>query len=509
MISIAPRGKMLKSLALFSVLGATVNFQEGYANSYPNTAYLSFQQLFNDSYIHRGVKNGLSETLFTWLWSLALYIWFIGYLLGTFLTPLLTERYGRKISLLVANLIAVCGSSIGFVSAVCKIPELFFVSRLVASTSSGLSFGSLILFLQETTSTEYRGLMSFFSETTFILCNVLGIAFGMNAIFGDNLPVLTGIAVIPAIIATLLCIPLKETPKFLLLNRNDRSGALKSLEFYQGNKEDNDEILDEMLLEAPTNKKKEPVWRSVYTVLVTPHLRHAFFIGCAALQVIVGIWAIVYLSTDLLSTLFTEDEAQMASLIFIIANFCAGLCGMAIVERFGRRPLVLWLGSLNTLSLALYVLFDQLAAVHHQFRWGTIAAMVLNGVTYGLGLGPIAFFITSELVSQQYRSVVQSMVFAVNTAASFAFSFATLPAFDMFKSWSFIPLFIVPSCISLLFLYFKMPETKGREVHDIVDELWRKTSTNPVDFEAETMTISTSSSSLDMNHNKKSNFTNI
>ncbi|PIO67222.1 hypothetical protein TELCIR_11038 [Teladorsagia circumcincta] len=44
------------------------------------------------------------------------------------------------------------------------------------------------------------------------------------------------------------------------------------------------------------------------------------------------------------------------------------------------------------------------------------------------------------------------------------------------QSWAFIPLFIIPSTFSLIYLYFNMPETVGREVHEIVEELMSRTN---------------------------------
>ncbi|ETN76379.1 hypothetical protein NECAME_11733, partial [Necator americanus] len=135
-------------LIVFGLLGAVVNFPEGYSNSYPNTSYKSFQQLINDSYINRGVEGGISENLYIWIWSAVLNVWFLGYLLGTFVTPYFTEQYGRKRTLLGSSVIALIGSVLSFLSVTLSVPELFFVSRVVSSMSSGISFGTLILFLQ-------------------------------------------------------------------------------------------------------------------------------------------------------------------------------------------------------------------------------------------------------------------------------------------------------------------------------------------------------------------------
>ena len=93
---LAPRGNPLSIIVLFATLACLVNFQEAYSNSYPNTAYFSFRNYINESYIARGVPDGLPEWIFTWVWSLVLNIWFIGYLFGVFFTPYMTDIYGRK-----------------------------------------------------------------------------------------------------------------------------------------------------------------------------------------------------------------------------------------------------------------------------------------------------------------------------------------------------------------------------------------------------------------------------
>ncbi|VDM59571.1 unnamed protein product [Angiostrongylus costaricensis] len=470
-------------LLTFGLLSAVVNFPEGYSNSYPNTSYKSFQRMINGSYIARGnevrhlvaiifpthnlmsnkysqFQKGISQEDYIWIWSAILNVWFLGYFFGTFLTPCLLENMGRKRTLLCSNVIALLGSMLSFLSVTISVPELFFVSRIVASISSGLSFGSLILFLQETSPTEYRGMTSFLSENTFTATTVMGIGFGMDTIFGKNLPVLTGISTIPAIISIIIVIPLRETPKYLLINRKNRKAAKESLKFYRGNTIDADAILDEMLLEIDDKVCSEgSILRSAMRVLRESHLRTPFFIGCLSLQIVAGIWPIIYLSTDIFSKHFTEQASQSASLLFITASFVAGMCGMFIIERFGRRTLMLWLGFFNIVSLMLFVVFEQLSSLFEPLKWGCIVAMTLFGITYGIGLGPIAFFITSELVAQQHRSLVQSMVFA---------------------SWAFIPLFIVPSSLSMTYLFLNMPETAGREVHEIVQELLARTNKKQV-----------------------------
>jgi MFS family permease len=93
---------------------------------------------------------------------------------------------------------------------------------------------------------------------------------------------------------------------------------------------------------------------------------------------------------------------------------------------------------------------------------------------FSIGVGPISYFITSEITSQQHRALIQSMVFAVNTLSGFVLGLVTLPAYNWIGVWSFLPLYIIPSILCIIYLYYNLPETKGREIADILREMKRK-----------------------------------
>ncbi|CAK5024577.1 unnamed protein product [Meloidogyne enterolobii] len=256
--------------------------------------------------------------------------------------------------------------------------------------------------------------------------------------------------------------------------KNKFSGNLLNL---LGKQPDNHQIaINEILKEADTcgHKRKEggghhniSLIKALIQILKQPHLRKAFIIGTLSLQIIVGIWPIIYISTDLLEAHFDANASQYSSFAFICANFVASVIGTCSVEKFGRRPMLIWCGIANTLCLCSYILFDRMTSqrsiffVNPQFKYGCVFSLIAYGITYGAALGPIAFFITSELVPQRFRSLVQSIVFMTNTIINFVFSFITLPLYEIIDVWSFIPLFIIPSTISICYLIKELPETKG------------------------------------------------
>ncbi|KAI6196516.1 hypothetical protein M3Y94_01118700 [Aphelenchoides besseyi] len=474
----APSGKRWRFLALFGVVATFTNFLEGYSSSYPNTAADSFQSFINGSYVRRNAAAGLTEWQFTFFYSGFLNIWFLAYLIGTLMTTFFTEHFGRKNSLLVANGCSLIGASISTSAIVFDTPELLFLGRIVAATSSGVSFGALILFLQETAPTNLRGQCSFLSEVSFLGTNVVGMAFGMNVLLGRDLFLLLAVAVIPVLLGVLIMIPLQETPKHLLIKLKDRKAAAVSVRYYQGDEVDVDAILNEMLKESMQKADLMNSWQATAEVFRRPSLRKAVLVGILSLQLCLSVWPIDYISTELLVAHFSLDVAQAGSLVFVSVNFIASLAGMIFVENLGRRPLLIYAGMANTLCLMLYIAFDRLAFyAHPQFRYGCVVTLLAYAISYGSALGPIAFFISSELVPQQFRALVQSMVFACNTILTFFFSFLTLPMYRWIGIWSFIPLFIVPNCFSLVYLFLEMPETRNREIHEIVEELSSRRST--------------------------------
>ena len=91
--------------------------------------------------------------------------------------------------------------------------------------------------------------------------------------------------------------------------------------------------------------------------------------------------------------------------------------------------------------------------------------------SFSFGLGPLPWFITAEMAPQRHRSLVQSVALTTRSIVAFFTGIVTLPLYDAMDSLSFIPLFIIPSILYVIFLYKKMPETKGQEVHVTVAKL--------------------------------------
>ena len=116
---------------------------------------------------------------------------------------------------------------------------------------------------------------------------------------------------------------------------------------------------------------------------------------------------------------------------------------------------------------------------------------------FRLILGPISWFVAPEMVSQRHKATIFSICFAINNIFISLTDFAAIPLFRVSSSlqrlfnlvfqliggFSFITLFVIPSIICMVLIYLYLPETLGRETHQIVASMLRKRNKRSLDLE--------------------------
>ncbi|KAE9552574.1 hypothetical protein FO519_004231 [Halicephalobus sp. NKZ332] len=445
-------------------------FQMGYSNCYPNTAIDGFKSYLNNSLADRGQP--MTDNIYTWLWSAILNIWFVGFAIGTWVAVPIADSLGRKKGLLVGNSITLISIAFMTISIIFEVFELLIVGRFLSAFASGISMSALILFLQEISPTHIRGSMSFFAELSFVVTNAVGGIAGMGFVLGDRLGLLVGLAIIPAVFSIVILLPLHETPKFLLLKHGNEVGTKDSLRFYMNyGEEESNEYMEKIV------EEKNEASGNYRTLWKVTHLRRGLLLGLISMQITTSIWPVIYFSTEFLRRANVEYElAETFSSIMLIISTISTIVGMIVMEKFSRRKLFILVSSVNTSALVLFVICAQLQPLMDVVKYGCVVAIFFHGVTYSFATGPIAWFITAELVPMDFRALSQSIALSFNQFAALILTFITLPLYNLIESWALVPLFIIPMIFCLIYLYFNLPETKHRDIGEVIADLKKRKS---------------------------------
>uniref|UniRef100_A0A914Q584 Major facilitator superfamily (MFS) profile domain-containing protein n=1 Tax=Panagrolaimus davidi TaxID=227884 RepID=A0A914Q584_9BILA len=293
----------------------------------------------------------------------------------------MNEKFGRKITFILLNILSLGASILRFLAIIFYSPEMLFIGRILASFSTSITFQCLILCLQECSPTKLRGAMSFTSEISYSFMSLIGTFLGMDFIFGSDLRILLGFAIIPSTFAILVLIPMPETPKFLYISKGNISAAEKSILFYHGKSIDPKPILQELQIESEQDSDAS---KSMKEVLKTPHLRKALFLSVLATQN-----SVAQMSLQISSTMFLKDVnvssslAEWTSTIMSLAYFIGTILGFMVIEKIGRRTMFLSFASVNAICLFLYVIFAALQPKIDFLKYGCLITFIIYDLAYG------------------------------------------------------------------------------------------------------------------------------
>lgn len=195
-------------------------------------------------------------------------------------------------------------------------------------------------------------------------------------------------------------------------------------------------------------------------------------------QQFVGINVIFYYSTTLWQSVgFGESEALLITVITSVTNIVVTIVAILLVDRVGRRIMLL-VGSVGmTLTLGLMALafsfgtLDAQGVVTLPDPWATVALICANGfvVFFGATWGPLVWVLLGEMFPNSIRAGALAVAAAAQWVANFFIS-TTFPAFSAIGlpfAYGFYAFFAL---LSFFFVYFKVAETKGKELEDMRED---------------------------------------
>ncbi|KAM4613174.1 solute carrier family 2, facilitated glucose transporter member 1 [Polymixia lowei] len=459
-------GKRVTPQLMLAVGAAVIgSLQFGYNTGVINAPQKIIEAFLNETWYER-YQDPIQQSTLTTLWSISVAIFSVGGIFGSFSVGLFVNRFGRRNSMLMANVLAFLSAALMGFSKMSSSWEMLIIGRFVVGLYSGLSTGFVPMYVGEVAPTALRGALGTLHQLGIVIGILMAQVFGLGSIMGNASlwPFLLGFTFIPALLQCILLPFCPESPRFLLINRNEESKAKNVLKKLRGNT-DVSADMQEMKEESRQMMREKKV--TIIELFRSPLYRQPILIAIILQlsQQLSGINAVFYYSTHIFEKAGVEQPVY-ATIGAGVVNTAFTVVSLFVVERAGRRSLHL-LGLLGMAGSA--ILMTIAVALLEKLKWMSyvsIVAIFSFVAFFEIGPGPIPWFIVAELFSQGPRPSAFAVAGFFNWTANFIVGMCFQYVQDACGPYVFV-IFTVLLLIFFVFTYFKVPETRGRTFDEI------------------------------------------
>lgn len=457
--------KKLQRRAIGLAVSAAVGgFLFGFDSSVINGAVSAIQGRFE-----------LSETLIGFAVASAL----LGCALGAYLAGRIADRIGRRWTMIIgAGFFFISAFGSGYAFSVWDLT----IWRVIGGLGIGIASVVAPAYIAEISPKLLRGRLASLQQLaitlgifTALLSDAVfaGAAGSASAEFWFGLEAwrwMLLVCAIPAVIYGVLAYRLPESPRFLVeKGRKDEAQAILASVWKQ-------EDIDRASRDLERQIEEDRVAKRTGTLRGNKlGLQGIVWIGIilSVFQQFVGINVIFYYSTTLWQAVgFDESQSLLTSVITAVTNVAVTFIAIALVDRIGRRPILLSGSLAMAVSLAVMAIcFSQSSTVDGEVAlpqpFGVIAIIAANVFVIGFGAswGPLVWVLLGEIFPNRIRAKALGVAAMAQWIANFAItvSFPALSAFSLPFTYGMYAAF---AALSFVFVLMKIPETNGMSLEE-------------------------------------------
>lgn len=446
---------------------------------------------FDSSVINGAVQSIESEyTKVPTLTGFVVAIALIGCALGAIAAGTLSDRFGR-LKVMMVGAVLFLASSIG--SALTFSVLDLTIWRVVGGLGIGIASVVAPAYIAEVAPRQIRGSLASLQQLAItlgifaaLLSNALLVAvaggtaenqlwWGLEAWRWMFL-----IGVVPAAVYGLLAFTMPESPRFLLARgRADEARAIFARLVPPA---DLEKTLNELTNAIETDRKNKGASLSGKALGLQPIVWIGIILS--VFQQFVGINVIFYYSTSLWRAVgFDEGNSLLIGVITSVTNVLVTLIAIWLVDRVGRKPLLLVGSALMAVSLGAMALAFSFATGSGQNvslpgAWGPVALVAANLFVVGFGAswGPLVWVLLGEIFPSRIRGKALGVAAGAQWLANFLVSWT----FPQLAEWSLTityGAYAFFAALSFVFVLWKIPETKGMELEQTETLFVRKAKT--------------------------------
>ena len=383
----------------------------------------------------------------------------------------LSDRLGRR-NLIITAAVTFTIGAIG--AALAPNVGVLVLFRVVLGLAVGAAALIVPLYLSEIAPTEIRGAISSLNQLM-IVTGIL-VAYVVNALLADAgaWRWMLGLAFLPSVVLLVGMYFMPETPRWLVSRGRDDDAR----DVLRRNR-DEEAVEQEIRDIKEVEREEEGGLQELRASWVRPALIVA--IGLAVFQQIIGINTIIYYApTTLTNVGYGNAAAIYANLVIGALNVLMTLVAIRLIDRVGRKPLLLaglvgMVASLTVLGLST-MLLSQPSSPTDAVAIITLACLAGFIVSFAATWGPTVWVMLPEVLPLRIRGTAMGVAIFLHWIANFAVAqtFPQLSA-SVGPGLTFLG-YAVIGVLAFIFVQALVTETKGRSLEQIESDLRERAS---------------------------------
>jgi MFS transporter, SP family, galactose:H+ symporter len=385
----------------------------------------------------------------------------IGQIAGSIGAGALANAIGRQKSMV---LVAATYAAFALLSAAALSMPMLVVARLLLGVTIGISVVVVPVFVAESASAQVRGSLL----VAYQVATVIGIIIGYLAAYllagSHSWRLMLGLAAVPAALIALVLLRMPDTARWYVL-KGRMHDARRTLQ-RAGPSADVDADLAEIT--RALDEQGGGVFREM---LRRPYLRATAFVVTLGFFVqITGINAIVYYSPRLFEAMGFKGHFALLVLpaLVQVAALIAVVVSLALVDRLGRRPILLsgigMMIAANVLLIGVFIAGSDFGGA--LTAWG-FAGVLLFTIGFTFGFGALVWVYAGESFPARLRSMGSSAMLTSDEVANAIVAGLFLSMLKSLGGAGTFAVFGGLAAASFAFVYRFAPETRGRQLEDI------------------------------------------
>uniref|UniRef100_A0A7I4YP36 MFS domain-containing protein n=1 Tax=Haemonchus contortus TaxID=6289 RepID=A0A7I4YP36_HAECO len=451
----------LAKAALLVSIGGGFNF--GYQLLITNPAQLAFIQFLNDSYAEtHGIRQDRGTLEF--LWGVIVSTFFWGATVGALLIQTIADRLGRKNGIIFTFLVQIIAVAMEIVSFFANSYILFSISRIVLGAAISVSLGIGPMFIIECSPVGCRGMISMATGVMLQVGLVIGSISAMPEIWGtvDCWWLVYGLELLLTVFVTVFMLFVPESPSFLM-TKNKKQLAERSILYYHGVSEAETEPLMADMKKGVDGEK--PL--GLFEVIRDKTWLCGLLVGIAIMSgtILCGVAAVNAFAFEILLNVgLSPLHASLGNLVICVMAVIGVLVSGRLVERMGRRPLLIFtfggIGLVNVLISGFMYMFQ--INKEDWIGWCVVVSICAFNLVFAAGPGPLCFFVPGELVGHKARAATYTWLNIVMNGFRSLLLVVYFPIQAALGGpLCYFILFFPPCAIAVAICYFYLPETTG------------------------------------------------